>query len=309
MRACPIDRAATRTRDARAVRVPGRLIGIVPGGAGVLSGRGASSRRGGRATAAPAPPPQVPEDRRRRRSGVHQTAGRPTTDFHERRRTASGFRSISTSAGSSRLKETSMRPCSEYQDALTVVETKRRGPFQPADAALAHRRMAGASIGWDGSPRPKLHYKKALKLSPKDPKVWNDAGYSYYLQGRWADAERALETAVKLAPDDERIRTNLGLTLAAAGETQEALPLLSQSNGDAIGHANLGYLLAATGNSTWPASNTRPPWRCGPTWTWPAAPWSSSIAQAGGEDHAGAGPERSWLPRTTFDGRLPSILM
>ena len=81
------------------------------------------------------------------------------------------------------------------------------------------------------------HYKKALKLSPKDPKIWNDAGYSYYLQGRWADAERALKTAVRLAPDDERIRTNLGLTLAAAGRTKEALPLLSQSNGEAIGHS------------------------------------------------------------------------
>ena len=57
----------------------------------------------------------------------------------------------------------------------------------------------------------------------------------------------ALKTAVRLSPDDDRIRTNLGLTLAAAGRTDEALPLLSQSNGDAIGHANLGYLLAASG--------------------------------------------------------------
>ena len=52
---------------------------------------------------------------------------------------------------------------------------------------------------------------------------------------------------MRLSPDDDRIRTNLGLTLAAAGRTDEALPLLSQSNGDAIGHANLGYLLAASG--------------------------------------------------------------
>ena len=52
---------------------------------------------------------------------------------------------------------------------------------------------------------------------------------------------------MKLAPDDPRVRTNLGMTLAAAGKTQEALPLLSGNQGDAIGHANLGYLLAATG--------------------------------------------------------------
>ena len=53
--------------------------------------------------------------------------------------------------------------------------------------------------------------------------------------------------AVRLAPDDERIRTNLGLTLAAEGRTKEALPLLSQANSEAIGHINLGYLLAASG--------------------------------------------------------------
>jgi tetratricopeptide (TPR) repeat protein len=135
----------------------------------------------------------------------------------------------------------------EYQDALTVTENKRRGPFRPADAALAHRRIGSAMDRQGRFPQAETHYKTALKLNPKDPKTWNDAGYSYYLQGRWDDAERALKTAVRLAPDDERIRTNLGLTLAAAGRTAEALPLLSQSNGEAIGHANLGYLLAATG--------------------------------------------------------------
>jgi len=135
----------------------------------------------------------------------------------------------------------------EYQEALTVVETPRRRPFRSADQALAHRRMAGALDRLGRFAQAEVHYKKALKLSPKDPKVWNDAGYSYYLQGRWADAERALKTAAKLAPDDERIKLNLGLALAAAGRSDEAFPLLSLSNGDAIGHSNLGYLLASTG--------------------------------------------------------------
>ncbi len=92
-----------------------------------------------------------------------------------------------------------------------------------------------------------VHYRKALRLSPRDPKIWNDAGYSYYLQGRWADAERTLKTASRYAPEDERITTNLGLTLAAAGRTKEAISLLSRYSGDAIGHSNLGFLLAATG--------------------------------------------------------------
>ena len=53
---------------------------------------------------------------------------------------------------------------------------------------------------------------------------------------------------MKLAPDDARVRTNLGMTLAAAGKTKEAPPAPEPApKGDAIGHANLGYLLAATG--------------------------------------------------------------
>jgi len=135
----------------------------------------------------------------------------------------------------------------EYQDALTVLQGQRRGDLQPADEALAFRRIGGALDRLGRFAQAELNYKKALKLARKDPRVWNDTGYSYYLQGRFTDAELALKTALKLAPGDDRIKTNLGLTLAAAGRTDQALPLLSRSTGDAIGHANLGYLLAATG--------------------------------------------------------------
>ena len=139
------------------------------------------------------------------------------------------------------------RALQEYQDALTIAETRRHEGFKAVDRALAHRRMAAVFDRLGRFPQAEDHYKKALKLSSKDPKIWNDSGYSYYLQGRWGEAERALRTALKLAPDDARVRTNLGLTLAASGRSQEALPLLSRSEGDAVGHANLGYLLAATG--------------------------------------------------------------
>ncbi|MGO9601064.1 MAG: tetratricopeptide repeat protein [Isosphaeraceae bacterium] len=135
----------------------------------------------------------------------------------------------------------------EYEQALEACQKKSVGRSRSADEALVHRRIAGSLDRLGRFAQAELHYKKAIKLSPKDAKIWNDAGYSYYLQGRWADAARTLKTAAKLAPENSRILTNLGLTLAAAGKTQEALPLLSQYSGDAIGHANLGFLLAATG--------------------------------------------------------------
>jgi Flp pilus assembly protein TadD len=193
------------------------------------------------------PPPQAPENA----SGMavvsqDQPAG-PTTDFHAKPTDRQRFQVHIDFGRVFEAQGNFDGAVLEYQDALTVIKNGRRGPYQPADEALAHRRMGGALDRLGRFAQAEVHYKKALKLSPKDSKIWNDAGYSYYLQGRWSDAERALKTAGKLAPDDERIRTNLGLAMAAAGKSDEALPLLSRSNGDAAGHANLGYLLAATG--------------------------------------------------------------
>ena len=135
----------------------------------------------------------------------------------------------------------------EYQQALAACERKGIGRSHSTDEALAHRRIANTLDRLGRFAQAEVHYRKALHLSPRDPKIWNDAGYSYYLQGRWADAERALKTALRYAPEDERFTTNLGLILAASGRTKEAISLLSKYSGDATGHANLGFLLAATG--------------------------------------------------------------
>jgi tetratricopeptide (TPR) repeat protein len=181
-------------------------------------------------------------------AGADQTPSpNPRTDFHEKATARQQFQVHIDFGRAFEAQGNLDAAIVEYQDALKVTENKRRGPFRPADEALAHRRIGGAMDRMGRFAQAETHYKHALKLSPKDPKTWNDAGYSYYLQGRWADAEQALKTAVRLAPNDERIRTNLGLTLAAEGRTSEALPLLSQANSEAIGHINLGYLLAASG--------------------------------------------------------------
>jgi Flp pilus assembly protein TadD len=174
-------------------------------------------------------------------------ASRPPSEFHAKATDQQAFQVHIDFGRVFEAQGNFDRAVLEYQEAITVLETRRRGAFQAADRALAQRRMAGALDRLGRFAQAEVHYQQALKLCPKDPKVWNDVGYSYYLQGRWSDSEKALRTAAKFAPDDERIRINLGLTLAAAGKTNEAFPLLSQSSGDATGHANLGYLLAATG--------------------------------------------------------------
>jgi Flp pilus assembly protein TadD len=200
-----------------------------------------------RQSASSAPPPQLPEGAAAAEGAGQTHSAASSTEFH---REATDRQSFQVHIDFGRVFESHGdfdAAVLEYQNALTVLENKKRGTFQSADLALAHRRMGGALDRLGRFAQAEVHYQKALKASPKDPKVWNDAGYSYYLQGRWSDAEKALKTAAKLAPDDERVRINLGLTLAAAGKENEAFPLLSKSSGDATGHANLGYLLAGTG--------------------------------------------------------------
>lgn len=138
----------------------------------------------------------------------------------------------------------------EYQKALEACARRGLGSGvkgSGAKQALAHRRMGGALDRMGRFTQAESHYQLALKASPDDANVWNDSGYSYYMQSRWTDAERNLKTAARLAPDNVRIQTNLGLVLAATGKTDEALMALSKAGGTAIGHANLGYLLAAMG--------------------------------------------------------------
>lgn len=188
----------------------------------------------------PADPPSQPLAQ-----SVHQVGS--STNFHEN---ASDHQRFQVRIDFGRIFEKQGdfdAALTEYQAALTVAQAKRGGHITAADVALAERRIAVANDRLGRFALAETHYHKALKHAPKDFRVWNDLGYSYYVQARYGDAERALKTAARLNPDDERARLNLGLTLAAAGRTQEALPLLSQAGGDAVGHANLGYLLASTG--------------------------------------------------------------
>lgn len=138
----------------------------------------------------------------------------------------------------------------EFKKAFEASKQKsglRNNSHRIEQQALAHRKIASA-LDWLGRfKESEEHYKQATKLTPNDPRVWNDFGYSYYMQSRLGDAERCLRKAEKLDPDSPLVKVNIGLTLAADGRTADALEVLSRSSGKAVGHANLGYALASQG--------------------------------------------------------------
>ena len=92
------------------------------------------------------------------------------------------------------------------------------------------------------------HFARAAKLDPKDPEYLVDRGYSLYLRGRHAEADRSLRAALALDPRHARAHTNLGLVLAARGEADAAVAEFGRAGTDpADSRANLALALALGG--------------------------------------------------------------
>jgi Flp pilus assembly protein TadD len=138
----------------------------------------------------------------------------------------------------------------QYQKAVDLYASQgprwRKG--DPKTRARLERRLGTAYDRLGRFAEAEAHYQQALKLAPRDALVWNDAGYSQYVQGNWKAAEGRLKKAVSLDPTNHRFRTNLGLALAAAGRIDDAILVLEQAGGKASAHVNVGYILAAQGN-------------------------------------------------------------
>jgi Tfp pilus assembly protein PilF len=109
--------------------------------------------------------------------------------------------------------------------------------------AAAHHRLA-ILYDREGIPqKAEEHYRLALKQR-ETAVILSDYGYSLYLQGRLAEAERMLRQSLAKDPTAVRTHGNLGLVLAGAGNHDEALHEFARAGcSEAIAHSNLGYVL------------------------------------------------------------------
>ena len=88
-------------------------------------------------------------------------------------------------------------------------------------------------------------YAQAIRRESGDPDLFNDLGYSFFLQGKLEKAESAMLKAVSLSPSGARYRNNLGMVLAQMERYDEALAEFRRAGSDADAYYNLAFVLTA----------------------------------------------------------------
>lgn len=136
---------------------------------------------------------------------------------------------------------------------LRGVVLREKGMFEQAEVDLksaltldAKRVDAHAAIGLlydlrrDGV-QAERHHREAVRLSPEDPALLNNLGFSLFLRGKPREAVPVLQQAVQKQPNNRRARTNLGFALAASGDFPRALREFELGGSVAEARNNLGY--------------------------------------------------------------------
>lgn len=85
-------------------------------------------------------------------------------------------------------------------------------------------------------------YQSALKMAPNEPTIMSNLGLSLALSKRLPEAERILTEAVASGRSDARVRQNLVLVLGLQGRFGEAETLARQDQSPAEATATIAYL-------------------------------------------------------------------
>lgn len=89
----------------------------------------------------------------------------------------------------------------------------------------------------------------ALRVSPREPLVWNNLGFAAYCTGRLDKAVEYYQEALRLDPGNARVRTALADALRRLDRSDEAVKYLEQARRDAAGdrwlEAEIAFKLGA----------------------------------------------------------------
>lgn len=85
-------------------------------------------------------------------------------------------------------------------------------------------------------------YRKIVQTTPGNARALDALGQFYVAEKRFPEAIPVLKEAVAAAPTDSVCRHHLGVALARAGDTAQALAEFSKAVGEAEAHYNIGYI-------------------------------------------------------------------
>ena len=129
-------------------------------------------------------------------------------------------------------------------DGMLKIDSPATEYYRLFDAALELTRkeqFEAATAEW----------RKAMALSPDEPKVHYNLGVSLARLGQYQEALSEFRKAVELQADDAETQTNLAITLVKTGKPDEAIPhfqrALELKPGDVKAYSNLGGLMAEKG--------------------------------------------------------------
>lgn len=120
------------------------------------------------------------------------------------------------------------------------VLSRAHSPERPDWRILSAQGTVADQLG-DHS-RAQQIYEAALKIAPGEPTVLSNLGLSLALSRRLPEAERALREATSSGTDDPRVRQNLVLVLGLQGRFAEAEALARQDQSPAEAAATVAYL-------------------------------------------------------------------
>jgi len=120
--------------------------------------------------------------------------------------------------------------------------------------AAAHHRLAVVRDKQGKFDEAEQHFRLALHQKPNDAELLCDFGYSLYLRGQYAEAERLLRGALTHEPGLPRAHNNLGLLLARTGRVAESIPHFEAASGKpAEARANAAFALML--EERWPEAH------------------------------------------------------
>jgi Flp pilus assembly protein TadD len=127
----------------------------------------------------------------------------------------------------------------DYEQALDILG-RAHSPDQPDWHVLSAQGAVLDQLGRHAEAQ--RYYQTALKIAPDEPTVLSNLGLSYALSKNLPDAETTLRRAAARKPVDPRVRQNLALVIGLQGRFAEAEQIASADLPPDQAAANVAYL-------------------------------------------------------------------